>query len=268
MPSFSPVHFYYHCLFYCTTACLYKPSYTLVILLIFILIHSTVQFIAITLSVTILMGYCKEHRVGMLVYGVTACDNHTLVIWATKSTWGTKRVQINDSWVTGQVKTSRLLQYFSTECDLFFFFVKCLNLERMLCIMKTRLTVGVDWTGPDRCLQWCLCPVAFLFHVHTQHRRSEHEAAWRNWHAESIHSISLLSKPERDTEAARFGSFGAVFIMLKSALGTGLFSFPWAFEKAGGVSRAISVEMVSSAFSLPLKSHFILMIKKKIYSSL
>ncbi|MCJ8737310.1 hypothetical protein PDJAM_G00022460 [Pangasius djambal] len=65
---------------------------------------------------------------------------------------------------------------------------------------------------------------------------------------ESIRSISLLYKPARGTEAPRLGSFGAVFIMLKSALGAGLLNFPWAFEKAGGVSRAISVEMVSLIF--------------------
>lgn len=72
---------------------------------------------------------------------------------------------------------------------------------------------------------------------------------------ESIRSISVLYKPARDTETPRLGSFGAVFIMLKSALGAGLLNFPWAFEKAGGVNRAISVEMVSSCFSRPLKSH-------------
>ncbi|XP_017334430.1 putative sodium-coupled neutral amino acid transporter 8 [Ictalurus punctatus] len=66
---------------------------------------------------------------------------------------------------------------------------------------------------------------------------------------ESIRSISLLYKPARGTEAApRLGSFGAVFIMLKSALGAGLLNFPWAFEKAGGVSRAVIVEMVSLIF--------------------
>lgn len=71
---------------------------------------------------------------------------------------------------------------------------------------------------------------------------------------ESIRSISLLHKPARGTEAPRLGSFGAVFIMLKSALGAGLLNFPWAFEKAGGVSRALSVEMVSSCYFV--HSHF------------
>ncbi|KAK1798242.1 hypothetical protein P4O66_006638, partial [Electrophorus voltai] len=65
---------------------------------------------------------------------------------------------------------------------------------------------------------------------------------------ESIRSISLLYKPARGSEAPRLGSCGAVFIMLKSALGAGLLNFPWAFEKAGGVNRAITVELVSLIF--------------------
>uniref|UniRef100_A0A3B3ZED0 Amino acid transporter transmembrane domain-containing protein n=1 Tax=Periophthalmus magnuspinnatus TaxID=409849 RepID=A0A3B3ZED0_9GOBI len=55
--------------------------------------------------------------------------------------------------------------------------------------------------------------------------------------------FSLPHKPH-----PRLGSFGAVFIMLKSALGAGLLNFPWAFEKAGGVTTAISVELVSLVF--------------------
>uniref|UniRef100_A0A8C1M6U7 Solute carrier family 38 member 8b n=1 Tax=Cyprinus carpio TaxID=7962 RepID=A0A8C1M6U7_CYPCA len=65
---------------------------------------------------------------------------------------------------------------------------------------------------------------------------------------ESIRSISLLSKPAQGSDVPRLGSFGAIFIMLKSALGAGLLNFPWAFEKAGGVNTAISVEMVSLVF--------------------
>lgn len=61
---------------------------------------------------------------------------------------------------------------------------------------------------------------------------------------ESIRSISVLSRPARGSDVPRLGSFGAIFIMLKSALGAGLLNFPWAFEKAGGVNIAISVEMV------------------------
>uniref|UniRef100_A0A8C3VSF8 Solute carrier family 38 member 8 n=1 Tax=Catagonus wagneri TaxID=51154 RepID=A0A8C3VSF8_9CETA len=50
--------------------------------------------------------------------------------------------------------------------------------------------------------------------------------------------------------AARPGlsSLGAVFILLKSALGAGLLNFPWAFHKAGGVAPALLVEMVSLIF--------------------
>ncbi|XP_064193494.1 putative sodium-coupled neutral amino acid transporter 8a [Anguilla rostrata] len=61
-------------------------------------------------------------------------------------------------------------------------------------------------------------------------------------------SISLLAKPALDTDGPRLGSFGAIFIMLKSALGAGLLNFPWAFEKAGGVNTAVAVEMVSLVF--------------------
>uniref|UniRef100_A0A8C2EE81 Solute carrier family 38 member 8b n=1 Tax=Cyprinus carpio TaxID=7962 RepID=A0A8C2EE81_CYPCA len=65
---------------------------------------------------------------------------------------------------------------------------------------------------------------------------------------ESIRSISLLSRPARGSDVPRLGSFGAIFIMLKSALGAGLLNFPWAFQKAGGVNTAITVEMVSLVF--------------------
>ncbi|MGH0118424.1 UNVERIFIED_CONTAM: hypothetical protein FKN15_023360 [Acipenser sinensis] len=57
-------------------------------------------------------------------------------------------------------------------------------------------------------------------------------------------SISLLSKPVD----SGLSSFGAVFIMLKSALGAGLLNFPWAFNKAGGVNTALGVELVSLVF--------------------
>uniref|UniRef100_A0A3Q3IBP4 Amino acid transporter transmembrane domain-containing protein n=1 Tax=Monopterus albus TaxID=43700 RepID=A0A3Q3IBP4_MONAL len=61
-------------------------------------------------------------------------------------------------------------------------------------------------------------------------------------------SISLLARSASHADPPRLGSFGAVFIMLKSALGAGLLSFPWAFEKAGGVTIAISVELVCLIF--------------------
>lgn len=58
-------------------------------------------------------------------------------------------------------------------------------------------------------------------------------------------SISLLGEAAPRTDAPCLGFAAAAFIMLKSALGAGLLSFPWAFHKAGGVSAAIGVEMVS-----------------------
>lgn len=58
-------------------------------------------------------------------------------------------------------------------------------------------------------------------------------------------SISLLARSASHADPPRLGSFGAVFIMLKSALGAGLLNFPWAFQKAGGVTTAITVELVS-----------------------
>ncbi|XP_070822620.1 putative sodium-coupled neutral amino acid transporter 8 [Chaetodon trifascialis] len=61
-------------------------------------------------------------------------------------------------------------------------------------------------------------------------------------------SISLLARSASHADPPRLGSFGAVFIMLKSALGAGLLNFPWAFQKAGGVTTAISVELVSLVF--------------------
>lgn len=44
--------------------------------------------------------------------------------------------------------------------------------------------------------------------------------------------------------SAGLSSAGAVFIMLKSALGAGLLSFPWAFGRAGGAAPALLVELV------------------------
>lgn len=57
-------------------------------------------------------------------------------------------------------------------------------------------------------------------------------------------SINLLARSASHSGPPRLGSFGAVFIMLKSALGAGLLNFPWAFQKAGGVNTALSVELV------------------------
>lgn len=55
----------------------------------------------------------------------------------------------------------------------------------------------------------------------------------------------LLEKPVPTAARPSLSSLGAVFILLKSALGAGLLSFPWAFHKAGGVAPAFLVELVS-----------------------
>ncbi|NWS72356.1 AVT2 protein, partial [Crotophaga sulcirostris] len=47
---------------------------------------------------------------------------------------------------------------------------------------------------------------------------------------------------------AGLSSAGAVFILLKSALGAGLLSFPWAFSRAGGAVPALLVELGSLVF--------------------
>ncbi|XP_054856223.1 putative sodium-coupled neutral amino acid transporter 8 [Eublepharis macularius] len=61
-------------------------------------------------------------------------------------------------------------------------------------------------------------------------------------------SISLLAKPTLESDSPNLSSAGAVFILLKSALGAGLLNFPWAFNKAGGITPAVLVELVSLIF--------------------
>lgn len=56
-------------------------------------------------------------------------------------------------------------------------------------------------------------------------------------------SRGLSEKPAAASPG--LSSLGAVFILLKSALGAGLLNFPWAFHKAGGVAPAFLVELVS-----------------------
>lgn len=65
-------------------------------------------------------------------------------------------------------------------------------------------------------------------------------------------SISLLAKPGVECGTPNLSSMGAIFIMLKSALGAGLLNFPWAFNKAGGMHTAVMVELVSNSLSLYL----------------
>uniref|UniRef100_A0A672HRB3 Solute carrier family 38 member 8a n=1 Tax=Salarias fasciatus TaxID=181472 RepID=A0A672HRB3_SALFA len=59
--------------------------------------------------------------------------------------------------------------------------------------------------------------------------------------------LPASAKPSLDA-GPRLGSLGAIFIMLKSALGAGLLNFPWAFERAGGVRSAVTVELISLVF--------------------
>ncbi|XP_045389175.1 putative sodium-coupled neutral amino acid transporter 8 [Lemur catta] len=61
-------------------------------------------------------------------------------------------------------------------------------------------------------------------------------------------SRGLAEKPLPTVAAPTLSSVGAVFILLKSALGAGLLNFPWAFHKAGGVVPAFLVELVSLVF--------------------
>ncbi|XP_018423560.1 PREDICTED: putative sodium-coupled neutral amino acid transporter 8 [Nanorana parkeri] len=61
-------------------------------------------------------------------------------------------------------------------------------------------------------------------------------------------SISLLAKPSGECGSPSLSSIGAIFIMLKSALGAGLLNFPWAFNRAGGMQTAVLVELGSLVF--------------------
>lgn len=54
-----------------------------------------------------------------------------------------------------------------------------------------------------------------------------------------------LEKPLSATTHPSLSSLGAVFILLKSALGAGLLNFPWAFYKAGGMVPTFLVALVS-----------------------
>ncbi|XP_007528420.2 putative sodium-coupled neutral amino acid transporter 8 [Erinaceus europaeus] len=58
----------------------------------------------------------------------------------------------------------------------------------------------------------------------------------------------LLEKPFPVATNSGLSSLGAIFILLKSALGAGLLNFPWAFHKAGGVAPTLLVELVSLVF--------------------
>ncbi|XP_051024687.1 LOW QUALITY PROTEIN: putative sodium-coupled neutral amino acid transporter 8 [Acomys russatus] len=61
-------------------------------------------------------------------------------------------------------------------------------------------------------------------------------------------SRGLPEKPLPVTPNPTLSSLGAVFILLKSALGAGLLNFPWAFYKAGGTVPTFLVTLVSLVF--------------------
>uniref|UniRef100_A0A8C2KPI1 Solute carrier family 38 member 8a n=1 Tax=Cyprinus carpio TaxID=7962 RepID=A0A8C2KPI1_CYPCA len=63
-------------------------------------------------------------------------------------------------------------------------------------------------------------------------------------------NFSFLTKPSLDTNGAKLGSFGVVFIMLKSALDAVLLIFLWAFKKAGGIHSILTLIHLHS--SLPV----------------
>ncbi|NWJ03001.1 S38A6 protein, partial [Crypturellus undulatus] len=72
-------------------------------------------------------------------------------------------------------------------------------------------------------------------------------SAWRSAMEKAAgESVRLLDKPAATSPS--LSSAGAVFIMLKSALGAGLLNFPWAFNKAGGIVPAVLVELGSLVF--------------------
>lgn len=58
-------------------------------------------------------------------------------------------------------------------------------------------------------------------------------------------SSRLLEKPLHAATNPTLSSLGALFILLKSALGAGLLNFPWAFYKAGGLVPTFLVALVS-----------------------
>uniref|UniRef100_A0A4X2M1X8 Solute carrier family 38 member 8 n=1 Tax=Vombatus ursinus TaxID=29139 RepID=A0A4X2M1X8_VOMUR len=61
-------------------------------------------------------------------------------------------------------------------------------------------------------------------------------------------NIGLLNKPSLGGGTPSLSSVGAVFILLKSALGAGLLNFSWAFSQAGGITPALIMELVSLVF--------------------
>lgn len=61
---------------------------------------------------------------------------------------------------------------------------------------------------------------------------------------EGLAPATMVAPTPEEPPPAHLSSVGAVFILLKSALGAGLLAFPWAFDRAGGVLPALLVELV------------------------
>ncbi|XP_004377784.1 solute carrier family 38 member 8 [Trichechus manatus latirostris] len=65
---------------------------------------------------------------------------------------------------------------------------------------------------------------------------------------QTAESRGLAEKASPAAAPPSLSSLGAVFILMKSALGAGLLNFPWAFHQAGGLAPAFFVELVSLVF--------------------
>ncbi|XP_060778958.1 putative sodium-coupled neutral amino acid transporter 8a [Neoarius graeffei] len=61
-------------------------------------------------------------------------------------------------------------------------------------------------------------------------------------------NTGCLEKLRMNTNSASLGFCGAVFIMVKGAVGAGLLNFPWAFSRAGGVYAGVTVQMFCLVF--------------------
>lgn len=109
------------------------------------------------------------------------------------------------------------------------------------------------WRAREVVPSWAAARVALCTYVACQRARASVWTAGPSMEELARESISLLAsasaKPPLDVTAGpRLGSLGAIFIMLKSALGAGLLNFPWAFERAGGIRSALTVELVGISF--------------------
>lgn len=51
------------------------------------------------------------------------------------------------------------------------------------------------------------------------------------------------------------GRLSAIFLVINAALGAGLLNFPQAFDQAGGIVTAITVQAVSFLFSFNFKQY-------------